>query len=40
MPIAARFTHLRGGHHLHRLGDLRGISNRFDPAANILGVCH
>jgi hypothetical protein len=25
---------------LHRLGDLRGIADRFDPAPNVLRICH
>src|SRR4029078_2809133 len=35
-----RFAHLRRSHHLHRLGDLRGVADRFDPAPYVLGVRH
>ena len=35
-----RFAHLRRRHHLHRLGDLRGVADRFDPAPYVLGVGH
>ena len=35
-----RLAHFRRRHHLHRLGDLRGVADRFDPAPNVLGVRH
>ncbi len=38
--VQLRFPHFRSRHHLHGFGDLRGIADRFDPAPNILRVCH
>ena len=35
-----RFTHLGRSHHLHCLGDLRGVADRFDPAPYVLRVRH
>src|SRR5216117_1664412 len=32
--------HLRSGHHLHRLRDLRGVPDRFDPPPYVLRVRH
>jgi hypothetical protein len=33
-------AHLGCGNHLHRLGDLRRIFDRLDPAAHVSGVGH
>src|SRR4029077_15100597 len=38
--VLLSFAHLGGGHHLHCLGDLRGVADRFDPAPYVLGVRH
>ena len=38
--VLLRFAHLGGSHHLHRLGDLRGVADRFDPAPYVLRVRH
>jgi len=35
-----RLAHLGRSHHLHRLGNLRGVANRFDPAPYVLSICH
>jgi hypothetical protein len=35
-----RFAHLGGSHHLHCLGDLRGIADRFYPTPYVLRVRH
>src|SRR5262249_6114087 len=33
-------THLGRGHHLHRLGDLRGVLDRLDAPADVAKVGH
>ena len=33
-------AHFGGGHHLHRLGDLGGIFDRLDTAANVAEIGH
>jgi hypothetical protein len=35
-----RLSHLRRGDHLHRLGDLLGVLDTLDLAANFLAGCH
>src|SRR5215510_467014 len=35
-----RFAHFRGSHHLHGLGDLRGVADRSDSAPYVLRVRH
>src|ERR1041385_3512215 len=35
-----RLAHLGSSHHLHRFGDLRGVSNRFDPVPYVPRVRH
>src|SRR5438270_8771742 len=35
-----RTAHFRRSHHLHRFGELADVTNRFDPAANVLRACH
>ena len=38
--VLLRLAHFRRGDHLHRLGDLRGVADRLDPAADVLRVRH
>src|SRR5215475_10913560 len=35
-----RFAHLGSSHHLHCLGDLRGVADRFYPAPYVLRIRH
>jgi hypothetical protein len=38
--VLLRFAHLGGSDHLHCLGDLRGIADRFYPTPYVLRVRH
>ena len=38
--VLLRFAHLGRRHHLHRFRDLRSVADRFDPAPDVLCVCH